>query len=91
MRILHFIYDHIKNPWVGGGGAVRALEIYRRLAEKHMITIICGKYPGAEDYTEKNLTIHFVGTNKNNYVISTLLYLIRFIIFNKSSTVYKKV
>jgi hypothetical protein len=38
----------MNNPWVGGGGAVRAYEIYRRLAERHDITIVCGAYPGAK-------------------------------------------
>ncbi len=74
MKILHLIYDHIKNPWVGGGGAVRVYEIYRRLAERHHITVICGKYPGAQDYAEGNLKFDFVGTRKNNYILSTFCY-----------------
>ncbi|NTU41942.1 MAG: glycosyltransferase family 1 protein, partial [Nitrospirales bacterium] len=53
MRIVHCIYDHIRNPWVGGGGAVRMFEIYRRLSQRHRITVICGKYPGARDYQEE--------------------------------------
>ena len=47
MRICHLIYDDVGNPWLGGGGAIRAREIYRRLASRHEITIICGRYPGA--------------------------------------------
>lgn len=74
MRILHLIYDHIRNPWVGGGGAIRAYEIYRRLATRHQITIVCGKYPGAKDYEEANVKIHFVGTGIHNYLLSTFYY-----------------
>ncbi|MBI5194861.1 MAG: glycosyltransferase family 4 protein [Nitrospirae bacterium] len=74
MKILHLIYDHINNPWVGGGGAVRVYELYKRLSERHHITVVCGKYPGATDYSERNLDFHFVGTHKNNYVLSTFCY-----------------
>jgi glycosyltransferase involved in cell wall biosynthesis len=77
MRIFHLIYDHIGNPWVGGGGAVRALEIYKRLAKTHHITIVCGKYPGATDYEVGNLRYKFVGTDRNNYVLSTFSYALR--------------
>lgn len=74
MKILHFIYDHINNPWVGGGGAVRAYEIYRRLSEKgHQITIVSGKYPAAADYSEGNMAFRFVGSSKS-YMISTFSY-----------------
>ena len=47
MKICHLIYDDVDNPWLGGGGAVRAREIYRRLAERHEITLITGSYPGS--------------------------------------------
>lgn len=74
MKILHLIYDHIKNPWVGGGGAVRCYEINRRLAKKgHQITVICGKFPKAEDYIEEGVEFRFFGNDKN-YILSTLSY-----------------
>ncbi|MGD0283392.1 MAG: glycosyltransferase family 1 protein, partial [Dissulfurispiraceae bacterium] len=69
MNILHLIYDHSGNPWVGGGGAVRAYELYKRLSIRHNVTIVCGRYPGAQDYSEGNLKIRFVGSSKNNYVL----------------------
>jgi glycogen synthase len=77
MKILHLIYDHIHNPWVAGGGAVRVHEIYRRLADRHEITVVCGRYPGAENYHERNIRYEFVGTGKNNYVLSTFFYAVR--------------
>ena len=74
MKILHCIYDHIRNPWVAGGGAARVHEIYRRLSDRHEITVICGRYPGARNYREEDVTYEFVGTGLNNYVLSTLCY-----------------
>jgi glycogen(starch) synthase len=74
VKVLHLIYDHARNPWVSGGAAVRAYELYRRLAERHEITIVCGKYPGASDYTEGGLSVRFVGSAGNSYVMSTFCY-----------------
>jgi glycosyltransferase involved in cell wall biosynthesis len=74
MRVVHYIYDHIRNPWVGGGGAVRVREVYRRFSEAHEVTVVCGLYPGAEDYREGNVRFRFVGTGRNNYTLSTLRY-----------------
>jgi glycogen synthase len=74
MRILHFIYDHVNNPWVGGGGAVRVHEIYRRLSARHSITVVSGRYPGAAHYQEGNLDYVFAGTAKNSYFLSTFSY-----------------
>ena len=49
MKICHLIYDDVDNPWLAGGGAVRAREIYRRLAERHEVTLITGGFPGAPE------------------------------------------
>ncbi len=48
MKICHLMYDDIANPWLGGGGAVRARQIYSRLASRHDITLITGSFPGAK-------------------------------------------
>jgi glycosyltransferase involved in cell wall biosynthesis len=49
VRVLHLIYDDRGNPWVAGGGAVRAFEIYRRLAGRVDATIVTGRYPGCRE------------------------------------------
>lgn len=54
MKICHLMYDDIANPWLGGGGAVRAMELYRRLASRHEITVVSGLFPGAELETERH-------------------------------------
>ncbi len=75
MKILHLIYDHEKNPWVGGGGAVRCLELNKRLAARgHEVTIVSGRYPGAEDYDDGLLKFRFLGCGCNNYALTTFSY-----------------
>jgi glycogen(starch) synthase len=74
LKILHLIYDHVNNPWVGGGGAVRVRELYSRLSDRHEITVVCGRYPGAADYRENNIDYEFVGTDRNNYVLGTFCF-----------------
>jgi glycogen synthase len=49
LRVLHCIYDDPGNPWVGGGGAVRLEEIYRRLDGEVAVTLVTGRFPGARD------------------------------------------
>jgi len=50
VRVLHLLYDSPGNPWVGGGGAVRALEVNRRLASMGVeVEQLSGAYPGARD------------------------------------------
>jgi glycogen(starch) synthase len=84
MKILHLLYDHTRNPWVGGGAAVRAYELYRRLADRHEITVVCGKYPGASDYREGNVSVKFVGSAGNSYVMSTFCYAARAVSYVKA-------
>jgi glycogen synthase len=47
LRVLHCIYDDPGNPWVAGGGAVRVLELYKRLLDSVDVTVATGNYPGA--------------------------------------------
>jgi glycogen synthase len=74
MKILHLIYDDINNPWLGGGGAVRTYEIYKRLSERHKITVITGNYPNAIREEEKDGILYKrIGSGKN-YLWSRLTY-----------------
>lgn len=76
MNVLHLIYDHRRNPWVGGGGSVRAHEVNRRLVSNHgaRVTTICGAYPGAPaGVTEDGVRYNFAGLRKP-YVVSRLTY-----------------
>jgi len=78
MKILHYIYDHIRNPWVGGGGAIRAMELGRRLVRRgHEVMLISGRYPGAADHESEGVEQRFVGSDADNYVLSTFCYAAR--------------
>ena len=74
MKICHLIYDDVNNPWLGGGGAVRAWEIYRRLASEHEITLVTGKFPGGGDEDRiDGVQILRVGSDRS-YARSRLAY-----------------
>ena len=74
MKICHLMYDDIANPWLGGGGAVRAMELYRRLSSRHEITVVSGLFPGAEPETERHgLRLLRVGSARS-YALSRVGY-----------------
>jgi len=74
MKICHLIYDDVDNPWLGGGGAVRAREIYRRLADKHEITLVSGSYPGSSPDEMVDGIRHLRVGVSSSYVSSRLSY-----------------
>jgi glycosyltransferase involved in cell wall biosynthesis len=76
VKILHFIYDDRRNPWVAGGGAVRAFEIYRRLTTRVDATIVTGNYPGARSAEEAGVRFLRVGAARP-YAWSRLTYGLR--------------
>lgn len=71
MKILHVIYDDVENPWCGGGGALRVLEVNRHLSQEHRITVLTGNFPGARDEKRGRVLYRRVGTNAS-YVMSRL-------------------
>lgn len=75
MRVLHFIYDDRENPWVAGGGAVRAFEIYRRLTDRMDVTVVTGNYPGARTGAVDGVEYVRVGARRP-YAWSRLTYAI---------------
>lgn len=64
MRVVHCIYDDPRNPWVGGGGAVRLEEIYRRLGGELDVTLVTGRYPGARDEVRDGIPRRRLGASK---------------------------
>ena len=73
MKVLHLIYDDPRNPWVAGGGAVRAFEIYRALGDRVDATIVSGSYPGARDETVEGVRYRRLGARRP-YAWSRLTY-----------------
>jgi glycosyltransferase involved in cell wall biosynthesis len=75
MKIGHVIYDDPGNPWLGGGGAVRALEVNRRLARSgHEIDMLAGGYPDAHGSEPvPGFRVAYAGRSAS-YVASRLAY-----------------
>lgn len=74
MKILQLIYESLGNPFGFGGAGVRAYEIYRRLKDRHDITLVCMKYPGARDCEVEGLRHIFLGTESRSLTKSVLAY-----------------
>ena len=77
MKILQIIYESPGCLFGFGGAGVRAYEIYKRLKDRHDITLLCMKYPGAEDGEREGLKHVFVGTESRSLTISVLAYTIK--------------
>ena len=74
VKILHTTYDDPWNPWLAGGGALRTYQISRRLAERHQITILTGRYPEAPDVEERD-GIRFLRVGSpQSYAVSRLAF-----------------
>jgi glycosyltransferase involved in cell wall biosynthesis len=73
LRILHCIYDDPSNPWLGGGGAHRVFELYRRLTDEVEAVVAAGAYPGAADGEREGVEYRFLGADRP-YAISRLTY-----------------
>lgn len=74
MRILQLIYESYGSPFGFGGAGVRAYEIYRRLKDRHDITLLCMRYPGARDGEIEGLRHVFVGIESRSLTKSVLAY-----------------
>lgn len=76
MKILHLLYES-KGDYFGiGGVGTRAYEIYKRLKDRHEITLLCRKYPGVEDKGTdvEGLRHIFVGTESKSLTQTLLSY-----------------
>jgi glycogen synthase len=70
MRVLHLIYDHPRNPWVGGGAAIRVREIYERLDGQLDFQLVAGAFPKANTEQDR-LPWTFLGRS-GSYPMSRL-------------------
>ncbi len=62
MRVVFSNYDDIQNPWYGGGGARAIHEIARRLAARHKVHVVTGRYPGCCDCVVDGVGYSRIGT-----------------------------
>jgi glycosyltransferase involved in cell wall biosynthesis len=77
MKILHLLYESKGDPFGIGGVGIRAYEIYRRIQERHEVTLLCKKYPGARDGKVDGLRHIFVGTESRSLTKTLLSYAYR--------------
>jgi glycosyltransferase involved in cell wall biosynthesis len=74
MKILHLLYESDGDYFGIGGVGMRAYQIYQRLRERHDITLLCRKYPGAFDGYKKDLRHIHVGEETENFTRTLLSY-----------------
>lgn len=77
MKVLQLIYESLGNPFGFGGAGVRAYEIYKRLRDRHDITLVCMKYPGVKDCEIEGLRHIFLGAESDSLARSVLAYTVR--------------
>ncbi len=77
MRILHLLYESRGDYFGTGGVATRAYEIYSRLQERHEITLLCKRYPGAVDRYINGLRHIFLGSESRSLTVTFLSYAAR--------------
>ncbi len=74
MKILHILYES-KGDYFGiGGVGIRAYNIYSYLKDRHDITLLCKKYPGARNGEIEGLKHIFVGTESKSLTKTLLSY-----------------
>ncbi len=74
MKILHLLYESEGDYFGIGGVGIRAYEIYKYLKDRHYITLLCKKYPGAADGEKDGLKHVFVGTESKSFTKTLLSY-----------------
>lgn len=69
-------FDDIRNPLLSGGQAKATFEVGRRLASKgHKILVLCSKYPGHQDRTEKGINYKHIGLGSKSIRLNNLAYI----------------
>lgn len=74
MKILHLLYESRGDYFGIGGVGTRAYEIYGRLKDRHEITLLCKKYPGARNGEIEGLEHIFAGTESRSLTMTLLSY-----------------
>jgi glycosyltransferase involved in cell wall biosynthesis len=77
MKILHLLYESKGDRFGIGGVGTRAYEIYGRLKDRHEITLLCKKYPGARDREIEGLRHIFIGAESKSLTKTLLSYALK--------------
>jgi glycosyltransferase involved in cell wall biosynthesis len=83
MKILHILYESRGDYFGIGGVGERAYRIYDYIKDRHEITLLCKKYPGAIDKDIDGLKHLFVGTESKSFLKTLLAYAYHSAVFVK--------
>ncbi|MBI5099772.1 MAG: glycosyltransferase family 4 protein [Nitrospirae bacterium] len=83
MKILHLLYESRGDYFGTGGVGTRAYEIYKHLKNRHEITLLCRKYPGAKDREIEGLKHVFFGAESKSFTKALLSYAFNAALFVK--------
>jgi glycosyltransferase involved in cell wall biosynthesis len=72
--IIFSSYDDLNNPHYAGGGAIAVHQVAKRLAHESDITVLTGRYRGAEDITRDNVHYRRIGTSRFGPKIGQLIF-----------------
>ena len=68
-----YSYDHVGNPWCGGGGALRDVELFRRFRPAwDRITVYVGDYPGFVPHERDGVRYESLGGGRSEPVSRAL-------------------
>lgn len=71
-----YSYDSVQNPWIGGGGAYRDIEVLSRFKKNFgSVKLFVGYYPGAVKSVVKGVEITPLGFGSNE-IISRISYML---------------
>lgn len=74
MKVLHLLYESEGDSFGIGGVGVRAYEIYGRLKERHDVTLLCKRYPGARAGLIRGIRHLYAGTESRSLTATLLSY-----------------
>lgn len=75
LHIAFLDFDDLKNPLLSGGQARATYEVAKRLVKLgHKVTIICGRYPGSEDYIGDGIQYRHIGLGSKNIKLNNLVF-----------------
>lgn len=75
LSIAFLDFDDLKNPLLSGGQARATYEVSKRLVKLgHVVTIVCSRYPGSQDYTEDGIFYKHIGLGSKNIKLNNLMF-----------------
>lgn len=78
MELIHLIYDHPQNPWLGGGAALRTNAISSFFSQKgDKIHFVSGGFPKCGQNEDSDQNHYYFTSRSKNYLLSRLLFCLK--------------